>query len=163
MRYFKDENDNIFALEDYAQSYIKDDWTEVDEDEALAIANPPSSLPDIAAAKRSEIETARGEAITDGFEHTFGDTTDTVQMRQRDRENITGLAVSAQRNPEGTFTFRAESNTEYTLTASEMLDLAEAVQSHVSTQYQHSWKLKGDIDTALESEDRETLNSITWD
>ncbi|MBZ5876006.1 DUF4376 domain-containing protein [Chromohalobacter israelensis] len=123
---------------------------------------PPPDLEDIAARKRDEIETARDDAIASGFEHTFGDTTDTVQMRQRDRENITGLAVSAQRNPEGTFAFRAESNAQYELTADEMLELAEAAQAHVSAQYQHSWQRKGVIAAALEAEDREGIEAVEW-
>ncbi|MDF9433019.1 DUF4376 domain-containing protein [Chromohalobacter israelensis] len=123
---------------------------------------PPEPLEDVAARKRDEIEIARDEAIAAGFEHAFGDATDTVQMRQRDRENIMGLAVSAQRNPESTFEFRAESNAKYQLTADEMLELAEAAQAHVSEQYQHSWQRKGEIDAALEAEDRDALEALSW-
>jgi hypothetical protein len=125
-------------------------------------ASEPPSLNDLAERKRREIENARDEAIAAGFEHTFGDTTDTVQMRARDRENIVGLAVSAQRNPEGTFAFRAESNAQYELTADEMLELAEAAQAHVSAQYQHSWQRKGEINSALEAEDRERIEAVVW-
>lgn len=125
-------------------------------------APEPLSLNDLAARKRRAIETARDAAIAAGFEHTFGDTTDTVQMRARDRENIMGLAVSAQRNPEGTFAFRAESNAQYELTADEMLELAEAAQAHVSTQYQHSWQRKGEIAAALDAEDREGIEAVEW-
>ncbi|MCI0508613.1 MAG: DUF4376 domain-containing protein [Chromohalobacter sp.] len=123
---------------------------------------PAEPLADLAARKRRAIEAARDEAIAAGFEHTFGDTTDTVQMRARDRENIMGLAVSAQRNPEGTFAFRAESNAQYELTADEMLELAEAAQAHVSAQYQHSWQRKGEIDAALEAEVREGIETVEW-
>lgn len=127
------------------------------------LVDPPlQPLADLATRKRRAIETARDEAIAAGFEHAFGDETDTVQMRQRDRENITGLAVSAQRNPEGTFAFRAESNAQYELTADEMIELAEAAQAHVSAQYQHSWQRKGEIDAALEAEDREGLDAVEW-
>ena len=123
---------------------------------------PPEPLADLAQRKRREIEAARDDAIAGGFEYTFGGTTDTVQMRARDRENIMGLAVSAQRNPEGTFEFRAESNAKYLLTADEMLELADAAQDHASAQYQHSWQRKGEIAAALENEDREGLEAIGW-
>jgi len=123
---------------------------------------PPEPLADLAARKRRAIETARDDAIAGGFEHTFGDATDTVQMRQRDRENIMGLAVSAQRNPEGTFEFRAESNAKYQLTADEMLELAEAAQAHVSAQYRRSWERKAEIEAALEAEDREGIKAVVW-
>tara|TARA_R110002012_G_scaffold321621_2_gene550175 strand:- start:14698 stop:15261 length:564 start_codon:yes stop_codon:yes gene_type:complete len=123
---------------------------------------PPASLADIADRKRREIETARDAAINEGFTHTFGETDDIVQTRQRDRENLTGLAVSAQRHTEETFHFRAQSNATYELTASEMLALADAAQAHVSQQYAHSWQLKSEIDAALEAEDRDTLEAITW-
>ncbi|MCT8469451.1 DUF4376 domain-containing protein [Chromohalobacter canadensis] len=125
-------------------------------------ASEPLSLADLAKRKRRAIETARDDAIAGGFEHAFGDTTDTVQMRARDRENIMGLAVSAQRNPEGTFEFRAESNAKYQLTADEMLELADAAQAHASAQYQHSWQRKSEIDAALAAEDREGIKAIGW-
>ncbi|ABE58738.1 DUF4376 domain-containing protein [Chromohalobacter israelensis] len=119
-------------------------------------------LGDLAARKRDEIEAARDDAIAGGFEHTFGDTTDIVQTRERDRENITRLAVSAQRKPDATFPFRAASNTEYRLTADEMLALHDAEQAHVSEQYRRSWELKARLEQALEAEDREGIEAVTW-
>ncbi|NVF16009.1 DUF4376 domain-containing protein [Vreelandella maris] len=123
---------------------------------------PPESLADVAAKKKREIESARDAAIDDGFTHTFGDTDDVVQTRQRDRENLTGLAVSAQRHPDKTFQFRAKSNATYELTADDMLALADAAQDHVSEQYGKSWQLKAQVDSALEAEDREGLEAIEW-
>ncbi|WP_280569393.1 DUF4376 domain-containing protein [Chromohalobacter sp. 296-RDG] len=123
---------------------------------------PPEPLEDLAQLKRRAIEAARDAAITAGFEYTFGDETDTVQMRQRDRENITGLAVSAQRSPDDTFEFRAKSNTKYELTADEMLALNDAKQAHISEQYRHSWELKEQLDAALEAEDREGIEAVEW-
>lgn len=73
-----------------------------------------------------------------------------------------GLAVSAQRNPESTFAFRARSNTTYELSADEVLALADAAQVHVSEQYSHSWQRKGEIEAALKAEDREALEAIGW-
>jgi hypothetical protein len=123
---------------------------------------PPDNLDTLADRKRREIETARDAAINEGFTHTFGETDDIVQTRQRDRENLTGLAVSAQRHTEETFHFRAKSNATYELTASEMLALADAAQAHVSQQYAHSWQLKAEIDAALEAEDRDAIEAISW-
>lgn len=123
---------------------------------------PPEALADVASRKRREIENARDAAIDDGFTHTFGDTNDVVQTRQRDRENLTGLAVSAQRHPDKTFQFRAKSNATYELTAYDMLALADAAQNHVSEQYGKSWQLKAQVDVALEAEDREGLEAIEW-
>ncbi|MGQ7261196.1 DUF4376 domain-containing protein [Vreelandella sp. V005] len=123
---------------------------------------PPANLADLAARKRAELDSARDAAINEGFTHTFGETDDIVQTRQRDRENLTGLAVSAQRHTDEVFHFRAQSNATYELTASEMLALADAAQAHVSQQYAKSWQRKAEIEAALESEDRETLEAITW-
>lgn len=123
---------------------------------------PGESLADLAQRKRRAIEAARDTAISAGFDYTFDGTTDVVQTRQRDRENIMGLAVSAQRNPESTFAFRARSNTTYELSADEVLALADAAQAHVSEQYSHSWQRKGEIDAALQAEDRAALEAIGW-
>lgn len=117
-------------------------------------------LTDLAQRKRRAIEADCDDAIARGFEHTFGDTTDIVQTRQRDRENIMGLAVSAQRNPDNTFAFRAQSNTTYELSADEVLALADAAQEHVSEQYRHSWERKEALDQALKDEDQETIETL---
>lgn len=123
---------------------------------------PPEPLADVAQRKRREVESARDAAISAGFDYTFSGTADVVQTRQRDRENIMGLAVSAQRNPESTFAFRARSNTTYELSADEVLALADAAQAHVSEQHSHSWQRKGEIAAALQAEDREALEAIGW-
>jgi hypothetical protein len=180
---------NAFYVNELRESYVKagtwpDDAIDVSDEEWQAYGQgqppegmqrgvgengrptwvpiPPDKLGTIADRKRREIETARDAAINEGFTHTFGETDDIVQARQRDRENLTGLAVSAQRHTEETFHFRAQSNATYELTASEMLALADAAQAHVSQQYAHSWQLKAEIDAALEAEDRDTLEAITW-
>lgn len=126
------------------------------------IEQEPKTIEELAEEKRRDIEKARDAAIDDGFTHAFGDTDDVVQTRQRDRENLTGLAVSAQRHPDKTFQFRAKSNATYELTADDMLALADAAQTHVSDQYGKSWQLKAEIDAALEAEDRDALDAITW-
>lgn len=121
-----------------------------------------NSLGDIAQQKRTELDATRDAAINAGFTHTFSDKEDIVQTRKRDRENLTGLAVSAQRHPEETFYFRAQSNATYQLTAAEMLALADAAQAHVSQQYAKSWQLKAQLDAALEAEDRAAINALKW-
>lgn len=125
---------------------------------------PPRSEPieNLADRKRTDLERARDTAIDAGFTHTFGETNDVVQTRQRDRENLTGLAVSAQRHTQQNFYFRAKSNATYQLTAEEMLALADAAQAHVSQQYAKSWQLKAQLDAALEAEDRDALEAISW-
>lgn len=130
--------------------------------EPTLVERPPISLADLAIQKLAEIETARDAAINEGFTHTFGDTDDIVQTRQRDRENLTGLAVSAQRHADETFYFRAKSNATFELTAEEMLALADAAQAHVSQQYSKSWQLKAAIDAALKAEDRAAVEAVEW-
>lgn len=121
----------------------------------------------IAAAKRAEIDTARDTAIDAGFDYTFGDTTDRVQTRARDRENIAGLAIAAQMmndagDTETTLPFRAASNATYQLTALQLLSLAQAAQQHVSTQYARSWQLKDQVDAALADEGRGAIEAVVW-
>ncbi|SHF00239.1 protein of unknown function [Modicisalibacter ilicicola DSM 19980] len=130
---------------------------------------PPAgaTLSEIAEIKRHAIDRAREAAIDAGFTHDFNGTQDVVQTRARDRENITGLAVSAQLmltngDTTSTLPFRAESDTTYQLTAQEIVDLAQAAQQHVSAQYAHAWELKDQIESALAAEDRAALEAISW-
>lgn len=128
----------------------------------IAADPTPPSLDTFATLKISEIEAARDAAINAGFTHTFKDKEDVVQTRQRDRENLTGLAVSAQRQPDKTFHFRAESNTTYELSSYEILALADAAQAHVSQQYARSWQLKAELDAAHKAKDRKAIVAINW-
>jgi len=128
----------------------------------ILVEPPPLSIGELAEQKRAELDRKRDEAINAGFTHTFGDTDDVVQTRQRDRENLTGLAVSAQRHADETFYFRAKSNATFELTAEEMLALADAAQAHVSQQYARSWQLKAEIDAAMEAEDRDAIQALSW-
>lgn len=139
--------------------YLK--WLNVGNVAAPMIS--PLSIESLAEQKRREVDTARDAKINEGFNYTFNNSDDVVQTRQRDRENLTGLAVSAQRHADYTFHFRAESNTTYELSAEDVLALADAAQNHVSDQYAKSWQLKAKIETALKDEDRSALENITWD
>lgn len=120
---------------------------------------PEPTFEDLQTRKKLEIERARDSAINAGFEYAFDGVADHVQTRARDRENILGLAVSAQNNPDSTFQFRAQSNSTYTLTATEVRALGEAAQQHISAQYEHSWNLKNQVDAAL---DEAGLEAIEW-
>lgn len=120
---------------------------------------PKPTFEELKTHKLREIEGTRDAAINAGFAYTINGTLDHVQTRARDRENIMGLAVSAQNNASGTFDFRAESNTTYTLTAAEMIALADAAQQHVSAQYAYSWRLKAQVDDA---QNEAGLEAIVW-
>lgn len=113
--------------------------------------------------KQGDIVAARDVAIEGGFSYLFAGIEDRVQTRERDRENLMGLAVAAQQAiAAGTgesLQFRAESNTTYTLTPDEMLAVATAAQEHISAQYVHSWTLKAQISDAQSQAD---LDAITW-
>lgn len=128
---------------------------------------PPPPSDQLADTKRRELDTARDAAINAGFTHEFNGTPDTVQTRQRDRENITGLAVTAQLlmasgDSDTELPFRAASDATYMLTASDILTLAMAAQQHVSQQYGKAWALKGDLEAALSAGDRDALEAIAW-
>lgn len=132
----------------------------------LTIKKAPTAaelLADAKSRKQKDIETARDTAIEGGFLYEFSGTQDRVQTRQRDRENLMGLAVAAQQaitaGASQAFQFRAESNETYTLTPDEMLAVSTAAQEHVSAQYAHSWSLKAQIDAAKSQAE---LDSIAW-
>lgn len=123
----------------------------------------PELLEQAKARKQADIEKVRDTAIEGGFSYAFTSGDDLVQTRQRDRENLLGLAVAAQQaiaaNASEVFNFRAGSNETYELTPAEMIAVATAAQEYVSAQYAHSWALKAQIDMATNQAD---LDAIVW-
>lgn len=115
------------------------------------------------AEKRNEIDLQREAAISAGFEYDFNGTADTVQMREQDRANITGLVIAAQmrlaQGDETTTKFRAGSDETYTLTPQEVVDLGIAAQQHVSAKYEIAWGLKDKVERYTTVQ---TVNGISW-
>lgn len=191
MKFYSQEKNAFYAAElrdQYGENWPSD-AIEVTEDEFVtySLSQPPAGkqrgadasgrptwvdipetpLDTLAEQQRNAIDTARDAEIDAGFTHLFGTTEDVVQTRARDRENITGLAVSAQLmltngDTTSTLPFRAQSDTTYQLTAQEIVDLAQAAQQHVSAQYAKAWELKDQVETARKAGDRATLEAIAW-
>lgn len=118
-------------------------------------------LADAKAAKRLEINKWRRVAEHQGFAHIFpNNVTGTVQTRERDLANITGLVLAAQTDLQGTFYFRDEANVTHTLTGAEMVALGNVVQAFISGNYARAWSLKDAVNTATTVAE---VDAITWE
>jgi len=98
----------------------------------------------------------------EGMPYTIQGTPDSIQIRDtQDMVNINGLVTVAQMaeasgNTEFTASFRADSNTTYTLSLSEIYDLGAATVAYVESIYAQSWSAKDSIETASTVEEMNT-------
>lgn len=135
--------------------------------DALAEA-PPSPLADVAEQKKREIETALATELAAGMPYTMPDgTDDIIQTRPQDEPNLLGLAIEARDlrdsgETEAVQELRTRSNALYTMTPQQMIDATDAAKAFKKAQLKKSWLLKKDIADALEAEDRDALDAITW-
>jgi len=105
----------------------------------------------------------------EGMPYTIQGTLDSIQIRDtQDMVNINGLVTVAQMaeasgNTEFTASFRADSNTTYTLSLTEIYNLGAATVAYVEGIYAQSWSAKDAIETAATVEEMNaalaTLNS----
>ncbi|MDR5887566.1 tail fiber assembly protein [Vreelandella janggokensis] len=129
---------------------------------------PPDDLDTLAAKKRGEIETALAAKLAAGMPYTMPDgTEDIIQTRPQDEPNLLGLAIEARDLRDSGETdavqeLRTQSNAVYSLTPQQMIDATDAAKAFKKAQLKKSWLLKADIDAALEAEDREALDAISW-
>lgn len=113
------------------------------------------------AAKRAELDAARRAATAAGVPFTFpGAIAGTVQTRPADRTNIAELALAAQANPSGSFTFRDSQNRNHTLTGAEVTQLAQDVQAMVAENYSAAWMLKDQVEAATTVA---AVEAISWE
>jgi hypothetical protein len=104
------------------------------------------------AALLAEAETLRIARFDTGFPYQFGENVYHVQIRVSDRQNITALRVIAKEAVEAnqplTFPFRVYENVNVTLTAAEMVDVANAAFKAVSDGYGVIWTFKDTVTAA---------------
>jgi hypothetical protein len=113
------------------------------------------------AEKRDQINNWRSGAERAGFTFNFPDNTSgTVQTRERDITNITGLVMAAQANPGGVFQFRDGEDVTHPMTAADLIALGNAVQSFITGNYAHAWSLKDQVESATTVA---AVEAITWE
>lgn len=113
------------------------------------------------AEKREQINAWRLTAERNGFTHLFPDLTEgTVQTRERDLANITGLVLAAQTNPETSFVFRDGENVIHSMTAADIQLLGASAQIFIMANYEKSWAKKAAVDAATTVE---AVEAITWE
>lgn len=54
MKYYVDKDDNVFALREGEDEFIKDGWKDIEERDALVIANPPPTQAELDKQKEAE-------------------------------------------------------------------------------------------------------------
>lgn len=128
---------------------------------------PPESLPTLATRKRREIDAARDVAFMEGLPREITGEPDVLQTRPQDQINLLGLRAKAEAAIEQGITdpvmkFRGENNVTRHLTPDEMYALTNDALAHIEGIYDHSWERKDAIDAALEGEDREGIDAISW-
>lgn len=132
------------------------------------LPTPPPTIEELSTRKRAEIEAAMDAELAKGMPYTMPDgTPEIVQTRPEDESNLLGLGIEArdllvQGVTEPTQYIRVESNAMYQLTPQQMIDLTNATKSHKLQLLNKSWLFKDAIETALETEDREAIEAITW-
>jgi hypothetical protein len=126
---------------------------------------PMDELVQAKAGAKQLIDLEREKRLRAGAPHTFGAVEDRVQTRfERDLVNIAGRAMDAmllqsQNVTDPVLPFRADSNTTYLLTPTEMIAMARAVSDYVSATYQTSWDLKDAISAATTLAE---VDAVAW-
>ncbi|MAY70780.1 MAG: hypothetical protein CME82_04905 [Halomonas sp.] len=157
---------HVYWLADSSRHEIRELGVEPPAD-ALAEA-PPEPLEDLADRKRAVIEAGLAAALYAGMLYTMPDgTDDVVQTRPEDEPNLLGLAIEARDlraagETDASQVLRAQSNTLYAMTPAQMIDVTDAAKAFKKQLLAHSWTRKDEIKAALEAEDRDALEAITW-
>lgn len=126
------------------------------------------TLEELAKDKRRQLDSARDEAFATGTQFAFpGGNNDYIQTRPQDKANLLAIAMEARDlkaagESDPVIDFRAGSNTTYQLTPNQAIDMANAAMAYVKATYEKSWQLKDSVEAALEAEDQEAIEAITW-
>lgn len=104
------------------------------------------------AALKTQAENKRVEAFDKGFPYQFGEQIYHVQIRPTDCQNITALRVIAKEATDGgtpfPVNFRVWENVSVSLTAADMVAVANTAFARVSEGYETTWAIKDQIDAA---------------
>nr|WP_300306917.1 DUF4376 domain-containing protein [Halomonas sp.] len=129
---------------------------------------PPIPIEKLATLKRSEIDSALIMDLEKGMPWTMPDgTKEVVQTRPQDEPNLIRLAIEARDLRDQDITVPAQyirvlSNRMYQLTPGQMIELTDSATAFKKQLQDKSWQLKGAIEQALTTNDRESIEAITW-
>jgi len=116
--------------------------------------DPAEVLAQAKAQKLAAIEEWREAQLIAGAPYTFNGVDDVVQTRhQRDLSNIQARVLVAMQLvsagvADAPLEFRAESDTSYTLTALQIIDMGNSVAAHQESIYKLSWQMKDSVHAA---------------
>ena len=129
---------------------------------------PETPIDTLANQAKARIESAYDTALAAGMPYTMPDgSDDVVQTRAEDEPNLLGLAIEARDlKTEGVtdavLELRAQSNTIYTLTPAQMIEVTDAAKTFKKQLLGRSWHRKDTIDAALEAGDRQAIEAVAW-
>lgn len=129
-------------------NFIEREWSEGYQ------ANPDELLAQAKAKKLAAIEDWREAQLIAGAPYAFNGNPDVVQTRhQRDLSNIQARVLVAMQlvgagMSDAILEFRAESDTSYTLTALQIIDMGNTVAAHQESIYKQSWDMKDAVHAA---------------
>lgn len=167
--WFLVDDDTAQFVESHELGYWNKDMTAEQRQEVVEYYNawaPPQPVPptldELKQEKHAEIDQHRDDAFAAGLHYEINGQPDVVQTRMEDKINLLGLRIEAQELKaagvtDGVMPFRAESNTGYTLTPAQMIDLTNAALAHIQGIYQQSWQLKDAVEDAETPDDIEAI------
>lgn len=140
---------------------IEDKWYQSWNDRAYTVVELSNQLSARKAELQRQAEELRISQFERGFAHDFTEGTYHVQIRNDDRSNLTSLriiakevvAVGAQMN----FPFRVYENVGVTLTAEELIIMADKAFQAVTIGYQKIWNFKDGVTAATTMAELPTL------
>lgn len=120
------------------------------------------NLNEIKEQKCIELDRYRDECFTSGMVWYFAGKQDRVQTRPQDKINLISIAIKSILLEDTTtpiVKFRAQSNTDYLLTAKQAQAMALAASEHIEAIYHHSWVRKDQVQAATTPEE---VEAIVW-
>lgn len=113
--------------------------------------------------KKKQINVLREIKLNANMPYTFNGVQDTIQIREKDKIILLGLAIKASKmisqTNEPVIEFRSGNDNKYMLTPTEALTLTTQANSYIESVYKESWVYKEQIKNAQTVEE---LYAIQW-
>lgn len=125
-------------------------------------SNIPLAIEDLARRKKTQVNEWRAEALQSATVDHEGHR---WQVDETSRSNLQGVVLAAMAGvslPED-FTWRSADDIDVPMQIEQLVSLGATMTLFVNDIYRHSWVIKARIDQFLEDEDREGIETITWE
>ena len=122
------------------------------------VPDPYQTLQELKDAKKIEINEWRNEDLAT-LQVTYNTVTYDADPTSRSNLDGTITAINAGVSVPDPLTWRDSSNTNQSLSHTDLIALSGEMFTAVNTAYNHSWDLKTDVDNAV---DESAVNAIVW-